>query len=110
MSEESVALGREIRRRRQSLGMTLPALAEASGVTPNYIGSIENGRRDPSLSTVLRIARGLRVTPGELLGLPGLPPDAIEAAKLVSRLPDAVRKPLTNTLRALAGWGGRSGA
>ncbi|MCK6593194.1 MAG: hypothetical protein L6Q76_37030 [Polyangiaceae bacterium] len=60
-----------------------------------------------SLSTVLRIACGLRVTPGELLGMPGLPPDAIEAAKLVSRLPEAVRKPLTSTLRALAGWGGR---
>ncbi|NUQ78022.1 MAG: helix-turn-helix transcriptional regulator [Polyangiaceae bacterium] len=107
MNEEIEALGREIRRRRQALGMTLPALAEATGITPNYIGAIELGHRDPSLSTVLRIARGLRLMPGELLGMPELPPDAIEAAKLVSGLPEAVRKPLTNTLRALAGWGGR---
>jgi transcriptional regulator with XRE-family HTH domain len=107
MSEEIEALGREIRRRRQGLGMTLDALAESSGVTPNYIGAIEMGQRDPGLSTVLKIAHGLRVPPGELLGLPALPPEAIEAGKLVSRLPDAVRKPLTRTLRSLVAWGGR---
>jgi len=107
MSEEIEALGREIRRRRQALGMTLPALAEATGITPNYIGAIELGRRDPGLSAVLKLARGLRVTPGELLGMPELSPDAIEAAKLVSRLPAAVRAPLTKTLRAIAAWDGR---
>jgi transcriptional regulator with XRE-family HTH domain len=107
MSEEIEALGREIRRRRQAQGMTLEALAEATGITPNYIGSIENGQRDPGLSTVMRIAHGLRLPLAELLGLPELPADAIEAAKLVSGLPEAVRKPLTSTLRALAGWGGR---
>jgi len=104
MSEEIEALGREIRRRRQALGMTLDDLGEVTGITPNYVGSIEKGQRDPGLSAVLKIAHGLRVTPGELLGLPALPPEAIEAAKLVSRLPEAVRKPLTSTLRALAGW------
>jgi transcriptional regulator with XRE-family HTH domain len=107
MSEEIEALGREIRRRRQASGMTLEALAEASGITPNYIGAIEMGRRDPGLSTVLKLARGLRLTPGELLGLPELPPLAIEAGKLIAQLPEAVRKPLTSTLRAMAGWGGR---
>jgi len=107
MNEEIEALGREIRRRRQAQGMTLEALAESSGVTPNYIGAIEHGQRDPGLSTILKIAQGLRVPLAELLGLPALPPEAIEAAKLVSRLPEAVRKPLTNTLRAIAGWSGR---
>jgi transcriptional regulator with XRE-family HTH domain len=107
MSEEVEALCREIRRRRQAQGMTLEALAEASGITPNYIGAIEKGQRDPGLSTVMRIAHGLRVPLAELLGLPALPPDAIEAAKLVSRLPEAVRAPLTKTLRALARWEGR---
>ena len=107
MSEEIEALGREIRRRRQASGMTLDDLGEATGITPNYIGSIEKGQRDPGVSTVLKIAHGLRVAPGELLGLPALPPEAIEAAKLVLRLPASVRKPLTSTLRALARWEGR---
>ena len=60
--------GQEIRRRRQALGMTLEQLAEASKLTPNYIGTIENGKRDPSLSTVMALAQGLRLNPGELFG------------------------------------------
>ena len=48
--------------------MTLEELAERAGLSPNYIGTVENGRRDPSLSTVLALAKGLRVPPGELLG------------------------------------------
>jgi transcriptional regulator with XRE-family HTH domain len=62
----------------------LEQLAERSGLTPNYIGTVENGRRDPSLSTVLALARGLGVAPGELLGgVDKLSPLAIEAAQLI---------------------------
>lgn len=60
--------GLEIRRRREALGWTLEHLAERSGLSPNYIGTLENGRRDPSLSTVLALAKGLRVPAAELLG------------------------------------------
>ena len=60
--------GREIRRRREALGMTLEQLAESSKLTPNYIGTIENGLRDPSISVVCSIARGLGVSPSELFG------------------------------------------
>jgi transcriptional regulator with XRE-family HTH domain len=60
--------GREIRRLRQALGLTLEELAKRCGVSPNYIGSIENGHRDPSLSTIRALAEGLGVTTGELVG------------------------------------------
>jgi transcriptional regulator with XRE-family HTH domain len=63
-----LTFGREVRRRRGALGLTLEQLAERSGLTPNYIGTVENGRRDPSLSTVLALAKGLAVAPGELVG------------------------------------------
>ena len=67
---------REVRRRRLALGLTLEQLAERSGLTPNYIGAVELGKRDPSLSTVLALARGFKVPPGEMLGsAPGLTPD-----------------------------------
>ncbi len=63
-----MSFGREIKRRREALGWTLEELAERAKLSPNYIGTIENGRRDPSLSTVLALAKGLKVAPGELLG------------------------------------------
>ena len=96
------ALGREIRRRRQALGWTLDALGEATGLTPNYIGAIERGHRDPSLSSMIRLSSGLGSTAGELLGLPEMTPDAIEAARLLAAIPAAVRAPLLGMLRALA--------
>ena len=69
--------GREIRRRRETLGMTLEQLAESSKLTPNYIGTIENGKRDPSLSVVLDLAKGLNIRPSELLDIfPDSSPEA----------------------------------
>src|ERR1051325_9327409 len=74
---------REVRRRREALGLTQDELAERSGLTPNYIGTIENGKRDPSLSTMMAIAKGLNVKLGELLGpLPDISPAAHEMARL----------------------------
>lgn len=64
--ERILALGRELRRRRQARGLSLDGLGEAAGLSPNYIGSIELGRRDPSLSTMIRIAQAIGSEIGEL--------------------------------------------
>ena len=81
--DEVVTFGLEIHRRREAKGMTLDQLAERSGLTPNYIGTIENGYRDPSLSTICALAKGLGVMPGELLGgAPGLSAAGYEAGWL----------------------------
>lgn len=58
----------DLKRRRGELGMTLDQLAERAKLTPNYIGTIENGYRDPSLSTLSSLADGLGVPLGELFG------------------------------------------
>jgi transcriptional regulator with XRE-family HTH domain len=75
--------GREVRRLRKLANLTLEELAARCGVTPNYIGSIENGHRDPSLATIEAIASGLGVAVGELFGEAAkLGPAALEVAQL----------------------------
>jgi transcriptional regulator with XRE-family HTH domain len=75
-----MSLGSEIRRRRLALGLTLDDLSERSGLSPHYLSTLENDRRDPHVSTLYAVAKGLRVAPAELLGpqpadaRPGLPP------------------------------------
>jgi transcriptional regulator with XRE-family HTH domain len=97
----AVDFGREIRRRREAQRMTLEQLAASAGLTPNYIGTIENGKRDPSLSTILALAAGLQVPPAELLGgLKELSPAAMEAALLFDGTPQEVRDPILRILRA----------
>ncbi len=94
--------GQEIRRRRRSLGMTIEELAERSGLTPNYVGTIEIGQRDPSLSTVVALARGLSVAPAELVGgVQRLSPSALEAARLFDLASPELQDAVTRLLRAL---------
>jgi transcriptional regulator with XRE-family HTH domain len=83
--------------------LTLEQLAERSELTPNYIGSVENGRRDPSLSTVLALAKGLGVAPAELLGnRDDLSPIACEAATLLESLTPELQGAVLELLRVLA--------
>ncbi len=95
--------GQEIRRRRQALHLTLEQLAEASGLTPNYIGTIENGKRDPSLSTVMALAKGLRAKPAELFGgIQDLSAPATEAGTLFDTAPEDVQDAVLQLLRSVS--------
>jgi transcriptional regulator with XRE-family HTH domain len=47
--------------------MTQEALAHASGIHSSEISRIERAAREPRLSTLVRVARALRITPSELL-------------------------------------------
>lgn len=93
---------KEIRRRRLAAGMTLEQLAERSGLTPNYIGAVELGKRDPSLSTVLALAVGFDVAPGEIMGnAPGLTPPGLEAAHLFESATPEVQRGVLMLLRSV---------
>jgi transcriptional regulator with XRE-family HTH domain len=83
--------------------MTLEQLAEASSLTPNYIGTIENGKRDPSLSTVMALAKGLRTQPAELFGgVEDLSAPATEAGLLFDGAPNDVQDAVLQLLRSVA--------
>lgn len=99
----SVDFGAEVRRRREALGWTLEHLAERASLSPNYIGTVENGRRDPSLSTVLALAKALRVPPGELLGsVKELSPAAYDVGRQYDTSPDDVQDLVVRLLRVTA--------
>jgi transcriptional regulator with XRE-family HTH domain len=92
--------GREVRRRRHALRMTLDQLAEEAELSPNYLGSIENGKRDPSLSTVQRIADAFGVSIGELVGdREEVTTEGREAAKLFDAAPRSVQASIIAMLR-----------
>lgn len=93
----------EVRRRREKLGLTLEELAVRSNLTPNYIGTIEHGKRDPSLSTVLAIARGLRIHPSELFGgIDRLSQPATEAGQLFDVVTPDVQEAVLQLLRSVS--------
>jgi transcriptional regulator with XRE-family HTH domain len=61
------AFGGRLRELREREGLTQDHLAKRSGLQSSVIGRLERGRHEPRLSNVLSVARGLGVSPGELL-------------------------------------------
>lgn len=62
------AFGANVRQARERAGLSQEALGFASGVHRTEVSLIELGRRNPRLTTILRIAAGLGVDVRELFG------------------------------------------
>ena len=59
--------GLQLRRIRAEKELSQEALADCCQLDRTYISGIERGLRNPSLSCILRIAKGLDVQPEELV-------------------------------------------
>jgi len=59
--------GWNVRRWREEKGLTQESLAERASLDPTYISGIERGIRNPSVLSVIRIAKALGVTASKLL-------------------------------------------
>jgi transcriptional regulator with XRE-family HTH domain len=60
-----------VKRTRERQQLTQAQLAEASGLTPAAISQIEAGDRLPAFKTIVALARALRTTPNDLMGVEG---------------------------------------
>jgi len=66
-AREGEIFGATVRRLRLAKEWTQEDLADAAGLTSTYVGQVERGDKVPSLTVVLKLARGLGVAPQELL-------------------------------------------
>ncbi len=62
----AAVVGEAVRRHRQTLGWTQVQLAEAAGLSPNYVARLERGGRGASLFVAHQLARTLRIAVNEL--------------------------------------------
>ena len=69
-------LGETVRRLRKERGISQEAFAHQIGVHRTFMGVVERGETNLSLSNLIRIAHGLGVRPGDLLNraVPEEPP------------------------------------
>jgi transcriptional regulator with XRE-family HTH domain len=63
----SRAFGERMRELRGQKNISQDGLARETDIHPTSIGRLERGGREPKLTTILRLADGLGVEPGELL-------------------------------------------
>ncbi len=62
-----VEFGLRVRAARKDLGWTQEDLADATGLHPTYVGDAERGERNVALDNILKLAKALKVDPGQLL-------------------------------------------
>lgn len=59
--------GKVVREQRLQKGLTQEKLAELADLDRAYIYHLEHGKKEPSLTTIFKIAKGLNIKPGELI-------------------------------------------
>ncbi len=67
MKDDAKKLGENLKRIRTDKNITQTGLAETLGVDKSFVTNIENGKTNPTLSTITNLAQALGVSTNELL-------------------------------------------
>ena len=67
MSDESEKLGQNLKRIRTKKGITQGDIVRALGMPKSFVSSIENGKTNPTLATIAKLAKAIDVPIGELM-------------------------------------------
>ncbi|HEY3906980.1 MAG TPA: helix-turn-helix domain-containing protein [Streptosporangiaceae bacterium] len=94
-------IGRQLRARRAAAGRTVASVAMDAGLSVPYVANLENGRGNPTLSALSRLATALDT---ELaVSLDSADPDAGARTRLAAEMPQSlVRFGRTRRFRAAA--------
>jgi len=65
-------LGDAIRIRRQALGMSQEALADAAGINRTHMGEVERGKRNISFMSIVKIATAIDAKASDIIAEAGL--------------------------------------
>ncbi|MEW8049686.1 MAG: helix-turn-helix transcriptional regulator [Candidatus Thiodiazotropha endolucinida] len=65
--ENCIEFGQRIRNLRKEKGYSQESFADHANIHRTYMGGIERGERNPTLTTIYRLAEALEVDPSELL-------------------------------------------
>jgi len=85
---DRLLVGRNVRRWRQTRGMTLAAVGARSGLTVGYLSQVENDKASPSLDTLAQLGAALDVEPAWFLLSEASTPTVVRAGdRPVTRTP-----------------------
>lgn len=69
VEKEQAQLASRLKEAREQKGLSQRSLADEAGLTPSAISQFEAGKREPSFSSIVKLARALGVSPSYLSGL-----------------------------------------
>jgi two-component system response regulator len=97
---ETVLFGKAVRKQRFELGISQEELADRASLHRTYISDVELGLRNPSLKSITKLARALKLSPSTLFGdIDGHGPPATDRPIEILLVEDNPRD-VESTLRA----------
>jgi transcriptional regulator with XRE-family HTH domain len=104
--EMQKAFGKNLKHYRLTINKSQEDLALSEGISPTYIGALERGERCPSLETICKIARGLNISPVQLVDFETDKTHEAEAVAVfktaIKDFPDKSKLKLARTFEKLA--------
>jgi len=67
MKSEAQKLGRNLKRIRKEKGISQGDIVRSIGMDRAFISNIENGKTNPTLATIAKLAKAIGVSVGELM-------------------------------------------
>ena len=67
MANEAQKLGRNLKRIRKEKGISQGDIVRSLGMDRAFISNIENGKTNPTLATIAKLAKAIGVSVGELM-------------------------------------------
>ena len=64
---ESAKLGKNLKRIRTAKGISQGEIGRILGVDKGFVSNIENGKTNPTLATIAKLAKAVGVSVGELM-------------------------------------------
>ena len=68
MSNKQILAGKNVQKARKRLGWTQEQLAAEAEISVQYLSQIERGMKNPSMNTLLRLARSMNISMDILAG------------------------------------------
>lgn len=94
-------IGKQVKRLRESKGLTKTRLAKLSGVSQSYISDIEAGKKKPTVEILAKICSALGISlPDFFAGEYKVDPDALYLSSLMKGMSEEERKALINYIQA----------
>jgi len=67
MKDEAKKLGQNLKRIRTKKGISQGDIVKTLGMPKSFVSSIENGKTNPTLATIAKLAKAIGVSVGELM-------------------------------------------
>lgn len=67
MKDEAKKLGQNLKRIRTEKGISQGDIVRTLGMPKSFVSSIENGKTNPTLATITKLAKAIGVSVGELM-------------------------------------------